>query len=341
MKKKITSWEGTIRLRPKNPDTTVDILLRDYFNFGEYGELREKVIYDSWDDENFGELRFSTQTRLGGFEEVCYWFTPGGNRTDTAAIAIMIETQHVFCTPENCYLMGNINLFYDNEYGFGIEESRLLESLFICEFENINGIKQSIKKLCKNNFIPFWDNNFERILGYQNDGSTNTSVLGRMRFNYLRTNRYLFYKDKYHYKVIIKNGKPAIEAETQLIMQKSYRDFDLLFQSPARNGLEEINSIHLSKSYSCMMLDETENTGPCMHIEQTLLIKNHLILMGIMRLKGQKNEYNYYKFSFRCIASDIALNQICFSFNLSNNEYWNLEEIDIDNMLQQHLFDND
>lgn len=339
MNHKTTSWEGTIRLRPKNPSLTVDILLRDYFNFGEYGELREKVVFDSWSDACFGELRFSTQTKLGGLDEVRYWFTPGDNKTDKPNISFLIEIQHLFITSEKCYLLGQANLVYHAEEEFSVADDLIFGVSVLCEFENINGIQLALKRLSKKNYFPTWENNFKRILNYEWDSTAGTTILGCIRLHYMRTTRYLFHYDRYHYYVAIKKNEPRIECEAHIRMQKCYRDFDLLFQSPTRKELEEINSVHLSKSYSSMMVDETEKTGPCMYIEQTILLKNYVFIMGVMRLMGRKNEYDYYKFSFKCNSSDLALAQINHSFQISSNDYWNLEEIDIDTLLQQHLLD--
>jgi hypothetical protein len=51
-------------------------------NFGEYDELKEAVVLDTWGDPHFGELRFKTKTKLANLDEVRYLFNPGHNLTD-------------------------------------------------------------------------------------------------------------------------------------------------------------------------------------------------------------------------------------------------------------------
>lgn len=334
MKVSIHKWHGSIRLKAKNVNHFEDILKKDLFSFGEYGELKETVVLDTWGDPHFGELRFKTSTKLAGLDEVRYVFNPGHNKTDTETIFFNFEVQHVFITTEKFYLLCNTDAYvkdfivkdednHSDPYGISI----------ICEFENDNKLEPSLKKLCRANRIPIWENNFGKIDGYESQSTRGASVKGNLRIQYHQTVRYKYYQNNYYYKVIFRTNRPKLSMEVHLIMQNSYRDFDMLFYNPIGKDLAELSIEHQVKDYNSFISDETEETGTSFLIEQTVLIDGYIFMMGKIKLKGVKNEYDFYECCLKFSITNNRLEQFCYTFDMKPSTYWNLEQIDLEKLI--------
>jgi hypothetical protein len=334
MESSIHKWHGSIRLKAKNSDKIEDAIKSSTFNFGEYKELKESVVLDTWGDPHFGELRFRNSTKLAGLDEVRYVFNPGHNTTDTDNIFFYFEVQHVFITPEKCYLLCNTDA-YVRDIISKDEEGHVdpFSISIICEFENENNLEPTLKKLCKANRIPFWENNFRKIDGHESHSNGGISVKGNLRIQYHKTVRYKYHQNNYYYKVIVRTNRPNLSMDAHLIMQKHYKDFDLLFQSPKGKELAEISTEHQVKTYANFISDETDETGTSFLIEQNVLIDGYVFIMGKLKIKGAKNEYDFYECCLKFSITNNRLEQFCYSFDLKPSNYWNLEQIDIDKLI--------
>jgi hypothetical protein len=336
MKPSINKWHGTIRLKSKNPNTVEDLFKKETFNFGEYAELKEAIVLDTWGDPHFGELRFQTSTKLAGLDEVRYVFNPGHNTTDTENIYLYFEVQHVFITPDKCYLLCNTDAYVRDFISKDKDEDDPVDPFsisIICEFENKKKLEQILKKLCKANRIPIWENNFKMIDGHESHSNGGVSVKGNLRIQYHKTVRYKYYQNKYYYKMVVRTNRPKLSMEVHLIMQKHYKDFDLLFQSPIGRELTEISTEHQVNTYANFISDETDETGTSFLIEQTIIIEGYIFLMGKMKVKGIKNEYDFYDCCLKFSVTNNRFEHFCYSFGLKPSNYWNLEHIDIEKLI--------
>ncbi len=334
MKNQVHQWQGTIRLKAKNPNKVDDAIKKETYNFGEYEELKETVVLDTWGDPHFGELRFKTKTKLAGLDEVRYVFNPGHNVTDTDNIFFHFEVQHVFITDEKCFLLCNTDAYVrdfisKDEDGhvdpFGIS--------IICEFDNENKLEVTLYKLCKANNIPCWENNFRKINGSESNSNSGIAVLGNMRIQYHKTVRYKYYQNNYYYKILVRTNRPKLSMDVHLIMQKYYRDFDMLFYDPVKKDLTEISTEHQVKTYNNFISDETDETGTSFLIEQTVLIDGYAFIMGKIKIKGVKNEYDFYECCLKFSITNNRFEQLCYSFDIKPSTYWNLEQIDLEKLI--------
>ena len=334
MKNQVHQWQGTIRLKAKNPNKVDDAIKHQTFNFGEYNELKETVILDTWGDPHFGELRFETKTKLANLDEVRYLFTPGHNLTDNENTLFYFEVQHVFITPEKCYLLCNADVYIrDFVYRNEDDQAEVYSISIICEFDNENNLASTLHKMCKSNSIPSWENNFGKIEGYESHSNEGISVKGNLRIQYNKTVRYKYYQNKYYYTMIVKSNRPNLSMEVHLIMQKHYRDFDMMFYNPVGKGLAEISIEHQVKTYNNIISDETDETGTIFLIEQTLLINGYAFIMGKIKIKGAKSEYDFYECCLKFSITNNRLEQLCYSFDIKPSAYWNLEQIDLEKLI--------
>lgn len=334
MKNQVHQWQGSIRLKPKNPNQLDDAMKKATFNFGEYQELKETVILDTWGDPHFGELRFKTKTRLANLDEVRYLFNPGHNLTDSENTFFHFEVQHAFITDEKCFLLCNTDAYVKDQ--ITQDENGNFDSFpisIICEFDNEYKLEQSIRKLCKANRIPCWEDNFRKMTGSESNSNGGIAVKGNLRIQYHKTVRYKYYQNNYYYKVIVRANRPNLSMEVHLIMQKYYRDFEMLFYNPVGKDLAEISTEHQVRTYNNFLSDETDETGTSFLIEQTVLIDGYIFIMGKIKIKGAKNEYDFYECCLKFASSNTLVDQLCYSFNIQQNEYWNLEQIDINKLI--------
>jgi hypothetical protein len=334
MKNQVCQWQGTIRLKSRNPNKVDDAIKHHTFNFGEYDELKEAVVLDTWGDTHFGELRFKTKTKLANLDEVRYLFNPGHNLTNNENTLFYFEIQHVFITPEKCFLLCNADVFIrDFVYMNEDDQAEVYSISIMCEFENENNLESTLQKLCKSNRIPCWENNFRKIEGFESHSNGGVSVKGNLRIQYQQTVRYKYYQNKYYYKVIVRSNRPRLSMDAHLIMQKYYRDFDMLFYNPTSKDLAELSTEHQVEDYNSFTSDETEETGTSFLIEQTIIIEGYIFLMGKIKIKGVKSEYDTYQCCLKLSVTNNRLEQFCYSFDLKPSTYWNLEEIDIEKLI--------
>jgi hypothetical protein len=168
---------------------------------------------------------------------------------------------------------------------------------------------------------------------HQQGRNGGVSVKGNLRIQYQQTVRYKYHQNKYYYKVIVRSNRPRLSMDAHLIMQKHYRDFDMLFYNPTSKDLAELSTEHQVEDYNSFTSDETEETGTSFLIEQTIIIEGYIFLMGKIKIKGVKSEYDTYQCCLKLSVTNNRLEQFCYSFDLKPSTYWNLEEIDIEKLI--------
>ena len=334
MQNHIHQWQGSIRLKAKSANKTNYSVIHDTFNFGEYEELKETVVLDTWGDPHFGELRFKTKTKLAGLEEIRYLFNPGHNATDTENVFFFFEIQHVFFTTEKCMLFCNEDV-YVNDLIEKNDENELdpFAINIICEFENKDNLGKTLRHLCRANKIPFWDQNFMVISGSESNTSGNLAVKGNIRLVYQQSFRYMCFQDNYYYKVILRTNRPAQNLDLHLIIQKLYRDFDMLFSHPRAGKLVEISTEHQARIFNNFISNDGNKNNTSFLIQHTLLMGSFIFFMGKIKFESAKNEIDVYDCCIKLSSSNNRLEQLCFSFDIKPSEYWNLEEIDLKKLI--------
>jgi hypothetical protein len=56
-------------------------------------------------------------------------------------------------------------------------------------------------------------------------------------------------------------------------------------------------------------------------------------MMGKIKLKGVKNEYDFYECCLKFSITNNRLEQLCYTFDMKPSTYWNLEQIDFEKLL--------
>jgi hypothetical protein len=97
--------------------------------------------------------------------------------------------------------------------------------------------------------------------------------------------------------------------------------------------LVELSTEHQVKDYNSFTSDETDETGTSFLIEQTVLIDGYIFIMGKIKLKGVKNEYDFYECSLKFSFTNNRFEHFCYSFGLKPSNYWNLEHIDLEKLI--------
>ena len=326
-------WHGKIRIKPKFSDSNIPLVYKSDFNFGEYGEIEEKLVFSSWGDPHFGDLNFNLHSKIGQLKEQKYLFHEINILSDDEHTNLILDIQHLLFTPNKCIFLSEVNVFFDNfKYHEEKSPNEQLALNAIIEFDAINGLETVLYRLAKVHAIPYWHTTKEEVSFSTSQVDNGLVLNGIGKLHYFRTIKFNLYEGVKHSRFFAKTNKLSIETSVQLFIQSHFKDFVIYLKHQKKTNYHVITADDQMQTY-CDFMGDFE--GNSLLMDNILLIDNSLLMFGKLKIGKSENEFEYYHSCFTFNSCNHSFRMLLEVMDLNRNDYWNLQELNLEGIVCQ------
>ncbi|MCG9881248.1 MAG: hypothetical protein MH472_11680 [Bacteroidia bacterium] len=322
-------WSGKIRIKPKFNFQKLRDLPNGWFNFGEYKEAIENVVFEYMGEPNFAELNFNLRNKVGTLCHVKYMFHHGANIVDSDQLLLELNLRHICISSAKCIFLCDARVIFSSLM-LPNEDDDIVDDFsfnIIIEFENVNKLDEVLKHLTKSLNIPIWNIQNKKNVGDIIDGNFTWEQLGRIELEYYKTLKFMEYKNEVHISVYTDNKKMNFSSPVSFVVMHRYMDYFISFDSQNKMSTHVLNTDDQMEDYGSFYGDFK---GNAFYIENVLLFNGLILIFGRVKIDFSVDEYDYYKCCLSFKSSNLSFVNLSQHLNIYLQSYWNLQEVAFD-----------